>query len=260
MTVYLIPFSYGWATRAKTALDKLSFFIIWILPVWFVCGMPLSLRFAVGVIAEYSLYEVGYIFNDFFTVKREKKPNHRLPEEKRRQIEKFLIQMIAIRITVVALALLYLKSQTFTAALAFVGVCFALHNTVRCRWNILTYLLLCLGKYLALPALFVPEPLGSACLALFLPFVLPRTIEHAAKKRYYVPFLKRFRPHSFRAVYGFLVALYAAVFAPHSLLFFVALWYFAYRVAVFAVILNIGDPRKKPSPGKEGMTYYDRVT
>lgn len=248
MTVYMIPFAYGWKTRAQTALDKLSFFILWILPVWFVCGMPLSLRFIVGAIAEYALYEIGYIFNDFFTTKRERKPNHRLPESQRKEIEKQLIPMIAVRVTVVVLSLLYLRSQYFTAALAYVGVAFALHNTVRCNWNILTYFLLCLGKYMALPALFVPDRLSEACLALLLTFVIPRTIEHAAKPKYYVPFLKRFPRHQFRAVYGLVVAFFAAVYAPSSLLFYVALWYFVYRVLVLAIILRIGDPRKKPSP------------
>ncbi|MGI6150629.1 MAG: hypothetical protein ACOYIR_01595 [Christensenellales bacterium] len=248
MTVYLIPFSYGWATRAQTALDRLSFFIIWIIPVWFVCGMPLSLRFVVGVIAEYSLYEIGYLFNDYCTVKKERKPTHRLPEHQRKRIEKHLIQMVAIRMTIVVLSLFYLRSQHFVAALAFIGVAFALHNTIRCNWNILTYFLLCLGKYLALPALFVPGMLGEACLALFLPFVLPRTIEHASKPKYYVPFLKTFKPHHFRAAYGFVVAIYAAVFAPSSLLFYVALWYYVYRALVLAAFIGIGDPRKKPSP------------
>lgn len=248
MTVYLLPFSYGWATRAQTALDKLSFFAIWVLPVWFACGMPLSTKFAIGVIAEYALYEIGYIFNDFFTVRREKKPNHRLPEDRRRQLETFLIQMVAARIAVVSVAMVYLGSRTFAAALAFVGTAFALHNTVRCNWNILTYFLLCFGKYMALPSLFVPDDLGAACLALLVPFVIPRSIEHAAKPRYYVPFLKRFRPHQFRAVYGFFAALFSAALAPSSLLFYVALWYFAYRVLVLAVYLKIGDPRKKPSP------------
>ncbi len=248
MTVYLIPFSYGWATRAQTALDRFSFFVIWIIPVWFVCGMPLSLRFAAGVIAEYSLYEIGYLFNDFFTVKKELNPNHRLPPEKREKIEKYFIQITAARITIVILSIIYLKSQLFTAALAFIGVAFALHNSIRSRWNILTYFLLCFGKYLALPALFVPGMLGEACLVLVLAFVLPRTIEHASKPKYRVSFLKSLEPHPFRAIYALLLALAAAVFAPASLLFFVALWYYVYRVLVLSALLLFGDPRKKPSP------------
>ena len=248
MTVYLIPFSYGWATRAQTVLDRLSFFIIWIIPVWFVCGMPVSLRFAAGVIAEYSLYEIGYLFNDYFTAKKELSPNHRLPRGKREKIGKHLIQITAARITIVILSLIYLKAQFFAAALAFTGVAFSLHNSIRSNWNILTYFLLCLSKYLALPALFVPGLLGEACLVLVLSFVLPRTIEHASKPKYRVPFLKTLEPHSFRAVYSFLLASAAAVFAPSSLLFFVALWYYVYRVAVFAAFLLFGDPRKKPSP------------
>lgn len=248
MTVYLIPFSYGWATRAKTTLDRLSFFIIWIIPVWFVCGAPFSLRFVVGVIAEYSLYEIGYLFNDYFTVKKEPDPNLRLPWEKREKIGKHLIPIIAARIAVVILSLIYLKAQFFTAALAFIGVAFALHNSIRSNWNILTYFLLCFGKYLALPALFVPGMLGEACLVLVLSFVLPRTIEHASKPKYRVSFLKSLEPHKFRAVYALLLASAAAVFAPSSLLFFVALWYYVYRVLVLSALLLFGDPRKKPSP------------
>ena len=248
MTIYAIPFSYGWATRAKTAFDKLSFFAIFIIPVWFVCGMPISLRFVIGVIAEYSLYEIGYLINDYFTVRKETMPNHRLPQEKHAKIEKYLIQISATRITIVILSLIYLRSQEFTVALAYIAVIFALHNTIRCNWNIFTYFLLCLGKYLALPALHIPEKIGEACLILALAFVIPRTIEHASKPKYRLPFLKSLNHNKFRAVYSYILASTATMFAPFSLLFFVALWYYVYRVVVLAIFLYFGDPRKKPSP------------
>lgn len=248
MTPYLVPFSYGWTTRAKTAEDKLSFFMIWVLPLWFACNSPISLRFVAAIAAQYSLYEVGYIFNDFITIKKENSPNFRLSESDRERVQKRLPAIVASRLVVVAALLIILDNSAFCAALAFLMTAFSLHNAVRSRWNILTYFLLCMGKYSALPALFVPVRLGSACLAFFAAFVLPRTLEHAAKPKYGIHALKVLaQPAFFRAAYEWSAAVFFAFISPGSLAFYTALWFYAYRALSLALILRFGDPRKSRS-------------
>ena len=230
---YYLPFSYGLATRAKTPLDKLSFLILFPLPLFLFCRCGV-LRFLFGFSAVYCIYELGYLYNDFVTVKREKFPNYRMdPEEYRQLLPK--VPFLALSRAGYALAFWLLsgsKAPGLGALWALLGL-FLLHNTVRSRWNILTYFLLCSCKYLAVAALA-----GSVLWGLgFLPaFVLPRTLEHAAKPKYAIPFLQGLDTHSFRAYYYLFYCALTTFFALGSSYHLLGLWYFLYRAAALGYI------------------------
>jgi len=244
---WYLPFSYGWESRAKTWPDKISFFVIWLLPLFGLCAFFAGLsgryvlQFLLAAVAQYSLYEIGYLQNDFVTVRHEKFPNYRLEESQHEVVKKRLKGMVAARLLTIALCCLLLALAgvkeialfRFVSALVILMGCFGLHNWIRSRWNILTYLLLCSVKYSVLLLLFCPvEMLGTPLLTMFFAFPFPRTLEHASKEKYGLHFLKG-SFHRFRLIYyivfsaasmiGYLIE-WLPLYAP-----LVALWYLSYR-------------------------------
>lgn len=265
---WLLPFSYGWATRAKTGLDKLSFFAVWLAPLFLLCGSVAGfspgffLQFVLAAWAQYALYEVGYLQNDFFTVRREKNPNHRLEEAVRKEIAKRFKAAVAVRFFAAALGCVLLsltgmaeiRLVRFGAALVLQMGCFGLHNQIRSRWNILTYFLLCSVKYMVLPLLFCPtNALFAVLFSVLLSFPVPRTLEHASKEKYGLRLLKE-PYHRFRAVYYALLS--AAMLAGYLLgalpiyMPLLALWYFVYRAGILGV-LDWAQRRRSEAAHKE---------
>ena len=244
---WYLPFSYGWESRAKTWLDKISFFVIWLLPLFGLCALTAGisirfvLRFLLAATAQYSIYEIGYLQNDFITVRHEKFPNYRLAESQREEMKKRLKGIVAARLSTAAFCCLLLAATgveesamfRFVSALVILMGCFGLHNWIRSRWNILTYLLLCSVKYSVLLLLFCPvKMLKMPLLAIFFAFPFPRTLEHASKEKYGLCFLKG-SLHRFRLIYYTVFSAVAMIgylsgwlplYVP-----LVALWYLSYR-------------------------------
>lgn len=232
--IYLLPYSYGFRTRAKTPWDKLSLFLIFPLPVWLLCG-SYPLTFAGKFTVLYSVYELGYLYNDYITVRHEKKPHVRLAAPEYERV-KGLLAWIVLSRGIFAIGLLWATGaapREILALLVMAGA-FWLHNVIRSRWNIATYFLLCAAKYGAAVCLGG----GSARItaSFIAAFVLPRTLEHAAKSKYDIVFLQGLEPHGFRFRYFGALSLAATVLFFGSPLHLLSLWYFAYRAAVYAYI------------------------
>lgn len=248
--MYLFPYSYGFATRAPTGYDKLSFLALWVLPLYFVCRAPL-VPFLLAASAQYALYELGYLQNDFVTTRREATPTFRLSADKRAAVQPVRILCARFVFFIVCLALLFFLSwgvklhpMRFLLALGALALFFAAHNTLRSCANILTYFLLCATKYLALPLLFLPMSQALyAFSALFLAFVLPRSIEHAAKPRYGIAALRGLSPFRFRLVWGLGACLVGMVFFFGTREYLILLWFYIFRAAVCAADMVAGDPR-----------------
>ncbi len=247
-----IPFSYGWATRAKTWLDKLSFFAIWFGPLLLLCGQfskkngRFLLQFALAAAAQYALYETGYLKNDFVTIQKERHPNDRLPPKMRLEVGAQYWKILRSRWSAAAICMGLLVGtgmkaaalMRFSLALGAMLLAFELHNTIRSRWNILTYLLLCSAKYAALPALFCPpETLGEALAVLFFCFPLPRSVEHASKEKYGLCFLRE-APVWFRVRYYAVLSAVACIGTILSQIplyaALLSLWFYGYRSGIAA--------------------------
>ena len=253
MIKYIFPFTYGFATRAQTAANKLSFAAIFLLPILFICALSgmtadsFILRFALGMISLYSIYEIGYLQNDVYTTKHEKNPTYRLDKCKRIEIERHAPLFILVRIMIFLLcyALILIQSREHTTEFLFAFIMlisiFMVHNLIRSRLNILTYLVLVSLKYATLPVLFLPaEALPVAFGSLFFAFALPRSIEHAAKPKYEVTLLRELHADTFRVVYyGILSTFFVCLwlkekqFMPPAIL---SLWFFAYRSILFCAL------------------------
>ncbi|HII3244877.1 TPA: hypothetical protein ACY3HP_001280, partial [Enterobacter kobei] len=103
-----IPFSYLLLTRIKTKHERISWFIIY--PAFLITATLLFngdlLNFMLTFCMTMSLYEIGYLDNDFRTIKKEKNPTLRA-DERRSWIEYNLQYLIGIRLLIALLVLFY---------------------------------------------------------------------------------------------------------------------------------------------------------
>lgn len=247
-----IPFSYLLITRIKTKHERISWFIIYplflLLTVIILKGEVLN--FIASFIMIMSLYEIGYIDNDFRTVKKEKDPTLRATTQ-RSWIEKNIISLVVSRILIsVALGFfLYFKTdfpQQITILLLMVLLLcgFYYHNTLRSRWNVLTYFIVVLCRYI-IPVIASVNSVYFPYLVPFiiLSFPLVRTIEHACKEKYGFNKLKKLvkNPDLFRVKWYMLVTLLIfIIMIMHRVnilieLFVLSMYFLSYRIATLYI-------------------------
>lgn len=211
---FLIPFYYGFSTRTKTLFYKISFIAIIVFPILIVCMFSnhkllyILPRFILAFISMYCVYEIGYIFNDTYTVRFETNPTYRLHQKERLKVERWANLLIAIRIFIVIIScmgLFYLGVENFnyfTLMLGLLNVAYALHNFYRSKMNILTILLVLIFKYCAIPILFMPLNVYIYYfIGLMFSVPILRTIEFAAKPEYGIKLFSNFKYDRFRVYY-----------------------------------------------------------
>lgn len=203
MLKFILPGYYLFYSRLKSKLEKISWFIIYVIPIYII-GMfytsndflIYSLLFVLAVLIFNSIYETGYIENDTRTILNEKQPTMRLQKEDYKLFEekyfliifyKFIVAIILIYIAQI-LANLFSSEiyiMQFIAILIVVRIFFFLHNKIRNRANILTFFALAVTKYSApLFLILPPDSLLSAWVTTLFLFPFLRAMEHATKKKY----------------------------------------------------------------------------
>ncbi len=190
---YYIPFVYGISTRSNHYLYMLSFMITFVFLILmailfynndFFYILP---RYLVGLTALYSVYELGYMFNDTYTVQLETKPTYRLRASELSGVKKNARKLIIIRICVVIIPCLLLLKVLgiknliwFAGSLFLLALVFSLHNRIRSKLNLVTIFLVSVLRYTSIPILFIPldhYPLYLFVLVSMFPVI--RTVEYA---------------------------------------------------------------------------------
>ena len=236
-----IPIVYTLKSRMISNAEKVSWFLIYPLFLMFFGAfndLPF-LPFLVSFLSLVSVYEIGYLYNDFVTVKKEVEPTIRVPGE-RFEFENHLRKHVLIRLFIsVVLALFFqLVTGSFILILLLLVllVTFYCHNRIRSRWNVLTYFLLSSEKYLfpLFPFLSLEESI-----VILLSFPICRTIEHSTKRKYGFICMRKLvgDVDLFRVFYYSLVMLVLFVSAVANLIewqLLIAIGYFLlYRVASY---------------------------
>ncbi|MEX1033243.1 MAG: hypothetical protein WDZ30_07765 [Cellvibrionaceae bacterium] len=221
-----LPGVYFIRSRLRTKHEVISWILInpvvilmfsW--PVSEISVAGFCIAFVLSFIAWQSTYEIGYIVNDMLTTKSEQSPTLRLSQGERDYFEENFSRIVFGKILVTLLALagvLYLDSMANTTlhvelfVIATLGalLAFWIHNKVRSRANIITYLFLSSFKYLSIPLLFyAATDIYLFILTIILSFPLLRTLEHACKVKYGFSWLAsffgsfdRFRPKYYGVV------------------------------------------------------------
>lgn len=279
MYKYCIPGYYLFHSRLKRKTEIISLVYVYplflFLLIYFWGDFDLAkfgLVFIVYFLTWLSFYEIGYLENDVFTIKKEKQPTLRISENAISTVEENYKKILSIRILIglCSASILFLFNYLDWFSLNILGLFFSilitrlsfwLHNKLRSRWNIITYFFLSCGKYLSIPILFyyhLPNFTFLIAIILLL-FPIPRTLEHAAKIKYdLVKFGKLIgNLDKFRIIYYLLIVIISLFlfvvlnFEKKYLIFLLsALWFFIFRFGLFFVIRLGGYKRTNFSSHK----------
>lgn len=269
---YSIPGYYLFHSRLKRKSEIVS--LLYVYPIFlfliiFFWGdfqvVYFTITFVVAFLAWLSFYEIGYLENDVFTIKKETNPTLRIPDKEIDLIEKHYRTIISLRCLLGICFILILTCFNsvnwlqlnilgFISFIVIARFAFYLHNTIRSRWNILTYFMLSFSKYLSLAILFSPnlENFQFILIVILILFPIPRTIEHAAKIKYGIKFLGKHIGNldRFRVVYYFLISLILLYFYIRNshetfilISFLGGIWFFFFRLMTF-LLIRLGSHKR----------------
>jgi len=278
MLKFIIPGYYLFHSRLKSKLEKISWFIIYVVPIY-VLGffytpdnyIAYTLIFILATLIFNSIYETGYMENDTKTILNEKNPTLRL-EKKDYEVFKdkyYFIVFSKILVAIGLLFLVYILSKVFSfdvyivrfiMILMIIRGLFYLHNKIRNRANIFTFFSLSITKYSATLFLILPldSLLYSWTISFFL-FPLLRTMEHATKEKYglkrWIEFMgnhDRFRVKYYGFMLMFIFIIYYLY--PNSsvlMTFMLFVYFFIYRISSYFLVQNKFYERDNQSSQKK---------
>lgn len=195
--MFFIPFTFTKKSRYNSSNKVAVYFITLIIPLFllsFLQNFPEGIKtfgfyisFLIALVSYVNFYEIGYIFNECETIKKEKFPTKRLTDEQLAFYErhKFFIYFERVLLSVILnIVLLFFISKKsvlfFSAAEMILIVIFFIYNIVRGKITQLVYLFLSIVKYTTL--LFVHSENLSFSIFVAAVFVFPlvRTLEYKA--------------------------------------------------------------------------------
>ncbi|MCF2918006.1 hypothetical protein L1266_17665 [Pseudoalteromonas sp. Cn5-37] len=251
MFSFYIPFSYYKYTRLKGKFDLLSWLVIYpLFLLLFFCSSSSFetssiLAFLIAFLAFFSIYEIGYFENDLITTDNESSPTDRLGERKADFLEKYRGYTFSRYIfSFVFLYIIYFLNYFDFFEVVLISFYFILtrfffffHNSIRSRFNILTYFSLACSRYMLAPFLLLlhgEANLGGVVSMLFL-FPLLRTFEHSSKPKYDMPFNRVFfqQIDFIRVVYYSFLSLFLYFWSSEYFIF--SLCFLIYRLLTFLV-------------------------
>jgi len=223
--VFYIPFFYYYVVRLGTFPKLLSWMLIYILPTAFYSAAGydgttahFATNYILILIATFSLYELGYIFNDTVSIRYEEQPSVRLYEHNFRHFSQRKGWIIGIRIFISLCSLFMLFAYNaytpniWLVALSIAVMCglFAVYNTWRSHNNVWLYPLLVFSRYI--PFMLIYQHDWLSYLLLFLSFPFLNALERFSMPRYRWKLMRKCIPDEgsktlFRVIYYFVVLL-----------------------------------------------------
>lgn len=227
--MYYLPLYYGIKTRAKGIFHKMSFMTNILIPNLFFSAFYSSQgynsiqQFLIGImafIAMYSVYEVGYLQNDTFTIRLEERPTIRLDAIENKYIQENVLKIIAVKI-ITALFIPFLACYYFNISIinlfllciSLLGLFLAYsifnsYRNINCLYSIFFILIF---KYCSSPLLSIEIENVLPMLAAGT-FCIPveRTIIFAALGKYTEKFKHVIDIDAFRVKYFFIITLVMA--------------------------------------------------
>lgn len=253
---FYLPFLYSFKTRFTSLTKKVSWAIIYLIPVSFsglfiidftqfsLSNLIVSLF---GILLIYTLYETGYIYNDTETVKIEKKPTLRLNPLQLKYYEKhktiIYLSRLVVAIIISIGIYIHTTSPGFIIATWSLIPLYAIYNSIRNRWNILIHFFLVLIRFCSIPLLFSPNIPITSTAYLILLFPLLNTLERCREKRFNFYKLQKITINNAsngRYIYYFILLLLSSSILiinfindnyihPDIVFFLYSLYFFSYR-------------------------------
>jgi len=208
-----------------------------------------------------SVYEIGYIWNDRLTMRVESEyVTQRLdPSDAsvlKRYYRKIVISkglvslLLCLLISLIAMLLrLEISISKFVAALMLMNMTFFVHNHVRSKWSIATFMMLCCLKYIVFVFLFPVISTGGMINLIITEIILIpllRTIEYSTKRRYRLGFFRTlvgdldwFRIKYYIIVAGICVVLYSVHQRYVILLLMSSIFMVIFRIATLILSIKL---------------------
>lgn len=253
---FYLPFMYSIKTRFPTIPRFVSWLIIYFFPVLFsFCFFfdgnvffPLIYRSFISIALVYTLYEIGYIYNDTETVKKELKPTLRLDKKlvEYYEIHKILIYSCRFVVAIFLSCIIYMfyHSILFLAFAWSLIPLYFLYNTFRSRINIPLHFLLVTVRFCSIILIFSDKFPFIPFLMMAFIFPVINTLERCSEKRFNLPYFEglfltnrkdgRYKYYSILLCVS--LALLANDFNQVNLVFvFFSLYFFLYRLVVSGI-------------------------
>ena len=248
MIIYCIPFCYMLKTRYKTVFYKMGFCIIYLIPI--LLGLFFYEKnttiLILSIMGINLLYEIGYLDNDIITSHYEKSPTKRLPDPTLKWISRHILILTALRLALFIFIGIYivgfsiLRGKLYFINGAFLILIYALHNTIRSKWNIVTFIFLLVSKYFSPLIIGFKHPIDAVLIfiCIFLVICIPRIFEYASKislikKEYFL------YPEKIRLIYEGIVLSFSSLcsFALNKInyLLLLSIYYFSFRLLCFVL-------------------------
>lgn len=263
--ILVLPFQYMFQSRNRLWINKVSFVAIVIAPisvnVMMMCVNSFDLlELFLGFISLFSVYEIGYIYNDVYSIEKEINGRQWMDNEHFDNVKRKYPVYIASRVmyTCFSIFLLYLLEcknvHWYVLFLGILYLSYTAHNYIRNFYNIVTFTLLNVLKYSTILILFTTgwKEFTMYSFFMFMEIVLERTIEYGVIKNYiYVKSitsdLDKFRINYCLIILGISVCLCA--FSRIYLSFLIGtLYVFGYRVLCY-ICSRFGKLRNRTKIG-----------
>ena len=263
---FFIPLYYSFFTRINKITTLISyiytFLLINFLLVYLVSGIENNMQFKentlIFILAFISLnivYEIGYLYNDYYTIKKEKNPTLRLSNEENLFLNDFFPLLVAFRVFLITIIILLLSNfrninlNLFILMLSLLNLSYALHNYFRNKMNLVTIFLLMFFKYLSIPLLFIKSICVIYILGIFLlTFPLVRTLLFTVHERIGIKLIDKKKIVEFRVKYffiGSILGLALNIFSNKMIYLFYFSFYFFVFYFSFYILKKLKNNLKR---------------
>jgi hypothetical protein len=246
---FFLPILYSFTTRLNSNKKRIAWLLSYIIPIMicvfliyndYTYAECLALSIFI-VLAIYSSYEIGYIYNDAELIKKEVNPTLRLTNENIQYYEnKKTIIYLSRSVCLVVLILVAWSVDSkigFSVTLSCVAILFLylIYNSIRNRYNIPLYSLLVYSRYFSIFICSV-SLFDSFLLWLVYPFCV--TLEFMSKPRFkfkmkwIINNLDMFRAIYYSFILLSIVAL-NSIFIFDKIIYALVLYFFVFRTLSF---------------------------
>ncbi len=247
---FYIPVTYTLSTRIVSIKQFISWVIIYVIPMLFICLLYRGainifdvFISALSILLVYNNYELGYIYNDTERIKKEKKPTIRLSISNLDFYQSHKASIIICRL-IISLALsffIYYKHGNIAFILSawIILFVFYMYNLTFSSWGIFLHLLLVSLRYCSIALLF--GVLNINFLFLFLLFPFPNSVERTKEKKFRINIFRSVLQDIDKFRFYYYLLLFVCVFTYNLLpaaelnVYMVAfsIYYLLYRAMIY---------------------------
>lgn len=228
--MFFIPMVYSFKTRYKGKVGFFAWLVKYFIPVLLTCvglkGVSVY-HFFIGMLYLYSFYEIGYIYNDCETIKKEKNPTLRISEKEEAFYEhnKYPIFMVRCCYAILFGCLLFFFNTNIDLLVyGFLTLpVFILYNRIRSGICLFIHLILMMLRY-TVPVFIAINRYEIVCFV-YIFFLYPLTlfVERSVKGKfgYKSKFLSTYVMHTYEDRYVFRLKYYLVIFIASIIFYFV---------------------------------------